>query len=215
MDATQGEKVKRQLTAEQLENLRKGREKAKMVKLQLKEIHETRRVEERQRKKDVIINEKKAKDSKRQEAYNAVIELKNTKQSKKEVNSDEEENAPAMQPQRHLSSPEAKAKSQTKSAMRGLRPSVAVQPPPQQEEPSEEEEEIEEVSEPPPRKTTMKPPPPPPSQFKRKPRPASRAQAPKREQSDAELYQNANMEILRKKFLEQAKDRLMNDLFNY
>ncbi len=51
MDATQGEKVKRQLTAEQLENLRKGREKAKMVKLQLKEIHETRRVEERQRKK--------------------------------------------------------------------------------------------------------------------------------------------------------------------
>jgi len=113
-----------------------------------------------------------------------------------------------MQPQRHLSSPKAKAKSQTKSA-------VQVQPPPQQEEPSEEEEEIEEVYEPPPRKTTMKPPPPPPSQFKRKPRPASRAQAPKREQSDAELYQNANMEILRKKFLEQAKDRLMNDLFNY
>lgn len=213
MDATQGEKVKRQLTAEQLENLRKGREKAKMVKLQLKEIHETRRVEERQRKKDVIINEKKAKDSKREEAYNAVIELKNTKQSKKEVNSDEEENAPAMQPQRRLSSPEAKAKSQTKSAMRGLRPSVAVQPPPQ-EEPSEEEE-IEEVYEPPPRKTTMKQPLPAPSQFKRKPRPASRAQAPKREQSDAELYQNANMEILRKKFLEQAKDRLMNDLFNY
>ena len=209
MDATQGEKVKRQLTAEQLENLRKGTEKAKMVKLQLKEIHETRRVEERQRKKDVIINEKKAKDSKREEAYNAVIELKNTKQSKKEVDSDEEE------PQRHLSSPKAKAKSQTKSAVRGLRPSVAVQPPPQQEEPSEEEEEIEEVYEPPPRKTTMKQPLPAPSQFKRKPRPASRAQAPKREQSDAELYQNANMEILRKKFLEQAKDRLMNDLFNY
>ena len=81
----EGEKVKRQLTAEQLENLRKGREKAKMVKLQLKEIHETRRVEERQRKKDVIINEKKAKDSKREEAYNAVIELKNTKQSKKSI----------------------------------------------------------------------------------------------------------------------------------
>ena len=141
-----------------------------------------------------MINEKKAKDSKREEAYNAVIELKNTKQSKKEVNSDEEEHATAIQPQR-------KAKFQTKSAVR-------VQPPPQQEEPSEEEE-IEEVYEPPPRKTTMKQLLPAPSQFKRKPRPQ------KREQSDAELYQNANMEILRKKFLEQAKDRLMNDLFNY
>ena len=100
-----------------------------------------------------------------------------------------------MQPQR-------KAKSQTKAVMQ-------VQPPLQQEEQCEEEEEIEEVYEPPPRKTTVKQPLPAPSQFKRKPRPQ------KREQSDAELYQNANLEILRKKFLEQAKDRLMNDLFNY
>jgi len=187
----EAEKGKRQLTAEQLENLKKGREKARLVKIQLKEINETRRTEERERKKEAISNEKREKDAKREEAYKAVIELKNAKQernSKKEVNSDVEVEKPAPKP-----------KSQPKFKL----------PPPQDEPSEEEEEEIEEVYEPPPRKTVVKPPLPPPSQFKRKPRPQ------RREPTDAELYQNANIEMLRKRFMEQTRNRLVNDLFNY
>ena len=52
-------------------------------------------------------------------------------------------------------------------------------------------------------------PPPPPKQFTRK------QKAIKREPTEQELYSNASVEMLRRRLFEQARKRLVNELFNY
>ena len=42
-----------------------------------------------------------------------------------------------------------------------------------------------------------------------------RKQQVKREPTDSEITENANIEMLRKRYIEQRNNRLINDLFNY
>jgi hypothetical protein len=171
----EAEKPKRQLTEEQLENLRKGREK---------------RAESKQKNKTITTYKKeqqKIKNEKRDKEYNDVIELKKKKEAKEEEIKEEVKSTPKPKPK---SKPKAKPP-----------------PPPPPDEVSEEEEEEVEY-EPPPRKIKQQPPPPP-KQITRKQRPA------KREPTDSEITENANIEMLRKRYIEQRNNRLINDLFNY
>ena len=77
-----------------------------------------------------------------------------------------------------------------------------------EEEPEEEPEEEEIVR---PKPATIKKPIPPPKQFKR----PSRIPPPRREPTDEQLYDNANIEILRQRLYQQTRQRLQNDLFSY
>ena len=83
-----------------------------------------------------------------------------------------------------------------------------IQEPEQEPEHSEEEEE-EEINYEPMRKTTERNPPPP-VKFQR-----TRAPPRRREPSDRDLYDNANIEILRQRLYQQTRERLNNDLFGY
>ena len=148
-----------------------------MIKQQNKEINQVRIQEEKIRKKEAKQSIQRQKDEKREEAYNAVIELKNYREKKVE------------EPSKKIS--------KTKP------------PPPPKDETSEEEEEeeIEEEPKPVERKIYKKPPPP----INNRRRPPPRVKEP----TDEELYENANLELLRKRFIEQSRNRLMGDLFNY
>lgn len=186
------EKPKRQLTPEQLENLKKGREKARLSFIQKKEINDV--------SKQQKLEAKKQREAKQEEAYKAVLELKKGKEEPKE--------APKAKPQ-----PPPQEESEEEEAPKPTpkpKAKPTPKPTPQPQEESENEEEEEEYERPP-RKMNIKQPVPPPKQFIRKQRPPPT----KREPSDAELYENANIELLRKRFYQQTKQRLMNDLFNY
>jgi len=173
------EKPKRQLTPEQLENLKKGREKARLLNIQKKEIADVRK------------ETKKEKQEKLKEEYEKVLEKKKQKE--------------------------------------------AAPPPPPKEEPEEFEEEPEE-EEPPqppvpqnPKRVRVKPvaqpaapqPPPPVAHAKASasaPQPRQRApprERPPRAKSDAELYGEASIEILKKKLQQETRQRLLSELFNY
>ena len=73
---------------------------------------------------------------------------------------------------------------------------------------SEEEPDEEEIK---PKVPPPKKPPTPPKQFKR----PSRIPPPRREPTDEQLYDNANIEILRQRLYQQTRQRLQNDLFSY
>ena len=93
------------------------------------------------------------------------------------------------------------------------------EPEPEPEEETEEdeeepEEEIEQKAPPPPKRVIHNKIPPsrqPPRQFKRQ----SRIPPPPREPTDNELYDNANIELLRQRLYQQTRQRLNNDLFGY
>jgi hypothetical protein len=85
------------------------------------------------------------------------------------------------------------------------KPKVKLEP-----EPEEEEEEEEEQEKPPLRKLISKAPPPP-KPFERRARPQRTRQEP----TDEELYENANIEILRQRLYQQTRARLANELFGY
>ena len=82
------------------------------------------------------------------------------------------------------------------------------EPPPEpiKAEKKEEEKTNDEPQRPPPKTET---PPPPPKEFKRKPKQI------KNEPTEQELYSNASVEMLRQRLFEQARKRLVNELFNY
>ena len=183
-------KPKRQMNEIQLENLRKGREKRAELTQKSKEIT-TYKKQQKQ-----IKNEKRDKD------YNALMEMKKKEEAKEEVKEEMRLRSPEAKEEDKLTPlpPKPKLKQKAKQPP----------PPPPEEDPSEEEEEEEEVVEyePPPRKTIQQPPPPP-KRFVKKQQPI------RREPSENELYQNANIEMLRNKFYQQTRQRLMTDLFNY
>ena len=88
------------------------------------------------------------------------------------------------------------------------------EPEPEPEEETEEEpeeEDDEEVVEAPPKKVIPKTPITPQKQFKKK----TIIPTPRREATNEELYDNANIEILRHRLYQQTRQRLNNDLFGY
>ena len=164
------EKPKRTLSPEALKKLQLAREKALEAKRQNKEI--TKYEKETSRKE---------KQQRREQTYNAIIELKQKEEETKE------------QPKKVI------------------KPKI-VEPVP--EEPEEEEEEEEEIIKEPPKKVIAKAPITqltPPKQFKKK----TTIPAPRREATNEELYDNANIEILRHRLYQQTRQRLQNDLFGY
>ena len=163
------EKPKRTLSPEALKKLQLAREKALEAKRQNKEI--TKYEKETSRKE---------KQQRREQTYNAIIELKQKEEETKE------------QPKKVI------------------KPKI-VEPEP--EEPEEEEEEEEIIKEPPKKIITKAPitQVTPPKQFKKK----TTIPAPRREATNEELYDNANIEILRHRLYQQTRQRLQNDLFGY
>ena len=169
------EKPKRTLSPEALKKLQLAREKALEAKRQNKEI--TKYEKETSRKE---------KQQRREQTYNAIIELKQKEEETKE------------QPKKVI------------------KPKIVEpEPEPEEEEPDEEEsEEEEEIIKVPPKKVIAKAPITqltPPKQFKKK----TTIPAPRREATNEELYDNANIEILRHRLYQQTRQRLQNDLFGY
>ena len=169
------EKPKRTLSPEALKKLQLAREKALEAKRQNKEI--TKYEKETSRKE---------KQQRREQTYNAIIELKQKEEETKE------------QPKKVI------------------KPKIVEpEPEPEEEEPDEEEsEEEEEIIKVPPKKVITKAPitqVTPPKQFKKK----TTIPAPRREATNEELYDNANIEILRHRLYQQTRQRLQNDLFGY
>ena len=168
------EKPKRTLSPEALKKLQLAREKALEAKRQNKEI--TKYEKETSRKE---------KQQRREQTYNAIIELKQKEEETKE------------QPKKVI------------------KPKIVEpEPEPEEEEPDEEEsEEEEEIIKVPPKKVIAKAPitqVTPPKQFKKK-----TTIPPRREATNEELYDNANIEILRHRLYQQTRQRLQNDLFGY
>ena len=166
------EKPKRTLSPEALKKLQLAREKALEAKRQNKEI--TKYEKETSRKE---------KQQRREQTYNAIIELKQKEEETKE------------QPKKVI------------------KPKI-VEPEPEEPEEEEEEEEEEEIIKVPPKKVIAKAPitqVTPPKQFKKK----TTIPAPRREATNEELYDNANIEILRHRLYQQTRQRLQNDLFGY
>ena len=169
------EKPKRTLSPEALKKLQLAREKALEAKRQNKEI--TKYEKETSRKE---------KQQRREQTYNAIIELKQKEEETKE------------QPKKVI------------------KPKIVEpEPEPEEEEPDEEEsEEEEEIIKVPPKKVIAKAAitqVTPPKQFKKK----TTIPAPRREATNEELYDNANIEILRHRLYQQTRQRLQNDLFGY
>ena len=166
------EKPKRTLSPEALKKLQLAREKALEAKRQNKEI--TKYEKETSRKE---------KQQRREQTYNAIIELKQKEEETKE------------QPKKVI------------------KPKI-VEPEPEEPEEEEEEEEEEEIIKVPPKKVIAKAPitqVTQPKQFKKK----TTIPAPRREATNEELYDNANIEILRHRLYQQTRQRLQNDLFGY
>ena len=169
------EKPKRTLSPEALKKLQLAREKALEAKRQNKEI--TKYEKETSRKE---------KQQRREQTYNAIIELKQKEEETKE------------QPKKVI------------------KPKI-VEPEPEEpddDEEEEEEEEEEETIKVPSKKVIAKAPitqVTPPKQFKKK----TTIPAPRREATNEELYDNANIEILRHRLYQQTRQRLQNDLFGY
>ena len=94
-----------------------------------------------------------------------------------------------------------------------VKPKIKEPEPEAEEEPEEEpeEEDEEEVVEAPPKKVIPKTPITPQKQFKKK----TIIPTPRREATNEELYDNANIEILRHRLYQQTRQRLNNDLFGY
>ena len=168
------EKPKRTLSPEALKKLQLAREKALEAKRQNKEI--TKYEKETSRKE---------KQQRREQTYNAIIELKQKEEETKE------------QPKKVI------------------KPKIVEpEPEPEEEEPDEGEEEEEEIIKVPSKKVIAKAPitqVTPPKQFKKK----TTIPAPRREATNEELYDNANIEILRHRLYQQTRQRLQNDLFGY
>ena len=169
------EKPKRTLSPEALKKLQLAREKALEAKRQNKEI--TKYEKETSRKE---------KQQRREQTYNAIIELKQKEEETKE------------QPKKVI------------------KPKI-VEPEPEEpddDEEEEQEEEEEEIIKVPPKKVIAKAPitqVTQPKQFKKK----TTIPAPRREATNEELYDNANIEILRHRLYQQTRQRLQNDLFGY
>ena len=168
------EKPKRTLSPEALKKLQLAREKALEAKRQNKEI--TKYEKETSRKE---------KQQRREQTYNAIIELKQKEEETKE------------QPKKVI------------------KPKI-VEPEPEEPDDDEEEEqeEEEEIIKVPPKKVIAKAPitqVTQPKQFKKK----TTIPAPRREATNEELYDNANIEILRHRLYQQTRQRLQNDLFGY
>lgn len=168
------EKPKRTLSPEALKKLQLAREKALEAKRQNKEI--TKYEKETSRKE---------KQQRREQTYNAIIELKQKEEETKE------------QPKKVI------------------KPKIVEPEPEPEEKPDEEEsEEEEEIIKVPPKKVIAKAPitqVTQPKQFKKK----TTIPAPRREATNEELYDNANIEILRHRLYQQTRQRLQNDLFGY
>ena len=128
---------------------------------------------------------RKEKQQRREHTYNAIIELKQKEEETKE------------QPKKVI------------------KPKIVEpEPEPDEEEPDEEEEEEEEIIKVPPKKVIAKAPitqVTPPKQFKKK----TTIPAPRREATNEELYDNANIEILRHRLYQQTSQRLQKDFFIY
>ena len=164
------------MSPEALKKLQLAREKALEAKRQNKEI--TKYEKETSRKE---------KQQRREQTYNAIIELKQKEEETKE------------QPKKVI------------------KPKIVEPEPEPDEEESEEEEseeEEEEIIKVPPKKVIAKAPitqVTPPKQFKKK----TTIPAPRREATNEELYDNANIEILRHRLYQKTRQRLQNDLFGY
>jgi hypothetical protein len=129
---------------------------------------------------------KQEKQQKREKAYNTIMEMKQKEEEVKEQ-------------------PKKSVKPKIKE------PEPEPEPEPEEETEEEPEEEEEEIIKTPPKKIIPKTPITPQKQFKKK----TIIPTPRREATNEELYDNANIEILRHRLYQQTRQRLQNDLFGY
>jgi len=134
-------------------------------------------------------NKKKLeREKKRDEAAAKILKERDEENQRLEKERREKIKAEIIKP------PEPKPEPKPEPTPEPVRKIPKVKKPPPPEEESEEEEEA----------------PPPPKEFIRKAKPALR-----RELTDDELYSKASIEMLKQRFHEQTRRRLVNELFNY
>ena len=143
---------------------------------------------------------KKALEAKRQNKEITKFEKEQIKQEK------QQKREKAYDTIMEMKQKEEEVKEQPKKV---VKPKIKDPEPEPEEEPEEEDEE--EVVEAPPKKVIPKTPITPQKQFKKK----TIIPTPRREATNEELYDNANIEILRHRLYQQTRQRLNNDLFGY